>query len=143
MNATIEKFGYPHSLVREYDHWVVLVRPQQITLASMVLALKSEVTALGQAPEAAFGELKRVTADLEAALAATFAPDKINYLMLMMSDPHVHFHVLPRYASERSIAGMNFVDRAWPVAPSVADVTDTGEAERAAIADTLRGAWAR
>jgi len=85
----------------------------------------------------------RVTADLEAALAATFAPDKINYLMLMMSDPHVHFHVLPRYAGERSIAGMNFVDRAWPVAPSVADVTDTGEAERAAIADTLRGAWAR
>ena len=26
INATIEKFGYPASLVREFEHWLVLVR---------------------------------------------------------------------------------------------------------------------
>ena len=43
--------------------------------------------------------------DLDTALAKTFAPDKLNYLMLMMVDPDVHFHVLPRYAAARAFAG--------------------------------------
>jgi hypothetical protein len=32
MNATIEKFGWPATLVAEFDHWVVLLRPAQPTL---------------------------------------------------------------------------------------------------------------
>ncbi len=31
------KFGYPASLVRDYDTWVVLVRPGQCTLGALVL----------------------------------------------------------------------------------------------------------
>ena len=29
MNATIEKFGYPATLIREWQHWVLLLRPAQ------------------------------------------------------------------------------------------------------------------
>jgi len=32
LNDTIRKFGYPDTLIHEYDHWVVLLRPQQVTL---------------------------------------------------------------------------------------------------------------
>jgi diadenosine tetraphosphate (Ap4A) HIT family hydrolase len=39
---------------------------------------------------------------------------KINYLMLMMVDPHVHFHVLPRYEGDRSHGGIEVVDAGWP-----------------------------
>ena len=42
MNPTIEKFGYPTTLIREYEHWLVLLRPEQVTLGSLVLAAKSD-----------------------------------------------------------------------------------------------------
>ncbi|HWJ37643.1 MAG TPA: HIT family protein, partial [Sphingomicrobium sp.] len=45
MNPTIEKFGFPVSLLKELRHWLVLVRPAQVTLGSLVLAAKSEATA--------------------------------------------------------------------------------------------------
>src|SRR3546814_2464599 len=35
MNDTILKFGYPATLIREYEHWVVLLRPAQLTLGSL------------------------------------------------------------------------------------------------------------
>src|SRR3982751_1544134 len=54
MNPTIEKFGYPGTLLKEFEHWVVLLRPAQVTLGSMVLAAKSDATAYGDLSVAAF-----------------------------------------------------------------------------------------
>ena len=68
MNATIAKFGWPATLVAEFDHWVVLLRPAQPTLGSLVLAAKGDATAFGELPGAAHAELKTVTAAIEAAL---------------------------------------------------------------------------
>ena len=36
MNDTIVKFGYPWTLLAEYDRWVVLLRQKQVTAGSMV-----------------------------------------------------------------------------------------------------------
>ena len=58
MNDTIAKFGHPATLIAEYDHWVVLLRPAQPTLGALVLAAKSGVTAFGDLPAAAHAELK-------------------------------------------------------------------------------------
>src|SRR5690606_29739097 len=92
MNPTIEKFGYPATLIAEFDHWLVLLRPTQPTLGALVLAAKSDATAFGDLPAAAHAELKRAAAAIESALGAAVGYDRINYLMLMMVDPHVHFH---------------------------------------------------
>ena len=43
-----------------------------------------------------------ITAEIEATLQPTIGYERINYLMLMMVDPHVHFHVFPRYEGARS-----------------------------------------
>lgn len=110
MNATIEKFGHPATLIAEYDHWVVLLRPAQPTLGALVLAAKSNATAFGDLPAEAHAELKTATAAIEAALSHAVGYAKINYLMLMMVDPQVHFHVLPRYEGERSGAGLTVAD---------------------------------
>ena len=40
-------FGHPDSLVREYDHWVVLVRPKQVTLGALVMACKERAQSFG------------------------------------------------------------------------------------------------
>ena len=119
MNSTIEKFGYPQTLLREFDHWLVLLRPTQVTLGSLVIAAKSDATAFGQLAPPAFAELGAVIASAEGALGALTSYDKINYLMLMMVDPHVHFHVFPRYSEPRSWLGQAFPDQGWPGVPDL------------------------
>lgn len=120
LHATLLKFGYPATAVADYDRWAVVLRTQQITLGSLVLVCKEAATAFPDISADAFAELKSVTHDLERALAEAFTFDKINYLMLRMVDPHVHFHVLPRYATARTFGGNTYADAAWPKA---ADLT--------------------
>jgi diadenosine tetraphosphate (Ap4A) HIT family hydrolase len=117
MNATIEKFGYPATLLSEFAHWLVLLRPAQVTLGSLVLAAKSDATAYRDLPREAFAEQAEVIAAIEQALARFTNYDRINYLMLMMVDPNVHFHVIPRYAEPRRWAGIEFPDAGWPGPP--------------------------
>src|SRR5262245_23172745 len=116
-NETMVKFGYPNSLVRDYDHWVILLRPGQVTLGSLVLAAKSDATAFGSLPQGAHAELARITAEIEATRKAEIDYERINYLMLMMVDPHVHFHVIPRYAGMRTFGEVTIEDAGWPGPP--------------------------
>ena len=118
-NQTMLKFGYPDSLVRDYQHWVVLLRPAQVTLGSLVLAAKSDATAFGQLPAGAHSELATITREIEATLGRQVAYEKVNYLMLMMVDPHVHFHIFPRYHGTRAIGGATVDDRGWPGPPDL------------------------
>jgi diadenosine tetraphosphate (Ap4A) HIT family hydrolase len=117
MNPTIEKFGYPATLVREFEQWVVLLRAAQVTLGSLVMAAKSEATAFSDLPQEAFAELAEVTNAVEQALTAFTDYERINYLMLMMVDPNVHFHVIPRYSHPRTWEDIEFVDAGWPAPP--------------------------
>ena len=142
-NATVEKFGYPKSLISEYAHWVVLLRPQQVTLASLILACKSPATEFSRIGESSFETFGTVVSDIESCLRRTFSYDKINYLMLMMVDPHVHFHVLPRYGSIRDFAGKTFIDAGWPSAPDLGAVNDITESQRSELLDHLRTHWPR
>ena len=119
MNPTAEKFGHPDTLVARFDHWQVLVRPAQPTLGSLVLVCSDPITSFGALSPEAGADLARATAAIERALQALFRYDKINYLMLMMVDPDVHFHVLPRYRDEREYGGLVWVDTSWPGPPDV------------------------
>jgi diadenosine tetraphosphate (Ap4A) HIT family hydrolase len=119
MNPTIVTFGYPGSLVREFEHWAVLVRADQVTLGSLVLAAKGDATAFGALEPAAFAELGEIIPAIERALRAFCGYEKINYLMLMMVDPEVHLHVLPRYSGTRRWGDADFPDAGWPKAPQL------------------------
>ena len=138
MNPTIEKFGHPATLIAEYEHWVVLLRPAQPTLGALVLAAKSDATAFGDLPAEAHAELKTATAAIEAALGEAVGYAKINYLMLMMVDPHVHFHVLPRYDGERSGAGLTVADAGWPAQPDLGQAAKLDDAQIAALTGWLK-----
>ena len=141
MNATILKFGYPETLLAEYEHWVVLLRPKQVTAGSMVLACKEEAAALAEVSAGAWAELARATRELEQAAQAAFAYDRINYLALMMVDPHVHFHVLPRYAAEREVGGVVFRDAAWPKPADITAAVELTPGALRALGERLRAHW--
>lgn len=141
MNPTMKKFGYPASVVADYTSWVVLLRPQQVTLGALVLVCKEAVTSFGALSPAAGAELVAVAQDAEHALSAAFGHDKVNYLMLMMVDPDVHFHVLPRYAGARQWGEQQFSDVAWPGPPRLDQVNATDAATNAGILTALINHW--
>ena len=137
MNATIDKFGFPATLVCEFNHWLVLLRPAQVTIGSLILAAKGEATAYGALPADAFAEQGAAVAAIERALAAFCRYERINYLMLMMVDPHVHFHVLPRYSGSRSWDGLDFVDQGWPGPPDLKSTVALSPQQISAVRDEL------
>ena len=143
MNATMIKFGYPDTLVKEYANWVVVLRPQQATLGALVLICKNDADALSKISPAAFAELKEITTEIERNLKSCFVYDKINYLLLMMVDREVHFHVLPRYAGSRFFDQDEFTDPGWPGPPDLTQTNQPGEALKRGIQQILRQAFAR
>ena len=141
MNETISRFGYPATLIAEYEHWVVLLRPSQPTLGSLVLAAKGEARAFSALDPAAFAELADAVKDIETALSERVQYAKINYLMLMMVDPHVHYHVIPRYEGERSGAGLTITDTGWPKTPALGDAIELSDEQTAKMVGWLREIW--
>lgn len=140
-NATMRKFGAPQTIIRSYQYWSVLLRPAQATLGALVLAAHEPATAFSQLSPVSFAELHSVTRDIEAALTQAFHYDKINYLMLMMVDPDVHFHVLPRYAQPKTFAGLEFTDAGWPAVPNLGHVNATGSAVNQQLIEHLQSFW--
>jgi diadenosine tetraphosphate (Ap4A) HIT family hydrolase len=142
-NETLLKFGYPETVVGEYKHWVVLARPKQITLGSLILACRDDATAFSEIPRDAFDGLQQAVTDIETILRQEVDYAKINYLMLMMVDPNVHFHVIPRYEGTRSLNGIDYPDGAWPGPPDVKVTKDIAKEEMSALISHFRGSWAR
>ncbi len=142
MNVTAEKFGYPDSCVKSFEHWHVLVRPAQPTLGSLVLVCSDPVAQFGNISPEASRELQVATSQIERVLGEAFQFDKINYLMLMMVDPDVHFHVLPRYESNRCYEGLTFVDGSWPGPPDITAANDFPGAVKTALIQDLRARFA-
>ena len=140
-NETMLKFGYPESLIREYEYWVVLLRPAQVTLGSLVLAAKGEATAFGDLPTEAHAELSKIAKDIESVLKAAIGFQKINYLMLMMVDPHVHFHVLPRYEGSKPFNGADLRDAGWPGQPELKSAATLPPTQFEALRSRLSQAW--
>lgn len=140
-NQTAVRFGYPDTLVREYGHWLVLLREAQATLGSLVLCAKADVTEFSALPAEAFTEMGAVVADIERALKTAFDYDKINYMMLMMVDPNVHFHVIPRYAGPRSACGLTLADPGWPALPQLGQAHEVSAAERTALIGHISACW--
>ena len=140
-NPTAQKFGHPQTLVAETASWLVLVRPSQPTLGSLVLVCKEPAEAFSQLSPQAFADLAVVTRGVEAALSQFVGYARINYLMLMMVDRDVHFHVLPRYEGERSFEGTAFPDHGWPAAPKLSPAVDLEPSVAEALVLRLRALW--
>lgn len=140
-NATALSFGFPATQIVETASWRVLVRPKQPTFGALVLICKDEAKAFSDISASAFGDLQVAIKGVEAMLKRVVNYQKINYLMLMMVDPDVHFHVIPRYEGVRTHEGVTFADAGWPGPPALGEAVDLGQDGAARLAETLRAAW--
>lgn len=140
-NPTALAFGYPGSKIAETDHWLILLRPKQLTFGSLVLVCKEAVQAFSEVSPAAFADLQVAVAGIERLLKGQVDYEKINYLMLMMVDKDVHFHVVPRYAGAREHEGLTFPDAGWPAAPALGSAVELPSAVVEQLAARFAQAW--
>ncbi len=140
-NKTIETFGYPGTLIAEYEYWVVLMRQKQVTLGSVIIAAKSDVTSIGGLDPLAGAEFIRIAADFEQTLSVLFSAKKFNYMALMMVDPHPHYHAFPRYSDPVSFLAEKYSDEAWPMPPVLSSSFVLTDEQRSGLLSLLQQKW--
>ena len=101
--------------------WTWSVRPGQPTLGAGVLSLNRHAGKFSEVTEDEMKDLAELVDAVEGTIKTAFDHAIMNYLMLMMVDHHVHYHVIPRYEAVRTFAGRDWVDNGWPALPVLAD----------------------
>jgi diadenosine tetraphosphate (Ap4A) HIT family hydrolase len=115
------KFEIQKYTVAENDSWVWSLRPNQVTLGSSILSLKRHATKFSEVTAAEMKDLQDLIVRLESSVKKTFNYEIMNYLMLMMVDHHVHFHVIPRYPDAKKFKELEWIDKGWPSLPVMAE----------------------
>lgn len=128
MSATLEefraKFRVEDLMIHSTEHWKWSVRPVHSTLGSGILSLSRFCPSFSEATQAEFADLGVMVGHIEQVLKLAFSPEKMNYIMLMMVDRHLHFHVLPRYSQAKHFGEMEWIDSGWPKPPALGDYED-------------------
>ena len=115
------KFRVEELNVSENQSWTWSIRPAQATLGAGVLSLNRHALRLSDVTPEEMKDLADLVGVLEETIKAAFNHNIMNYLMLMMVDHHVHYHVIPRYDGTRTFAGLEWVDNGWPALPVIGD----------------------
>jgi diadenosine tetraphosphate (Ap4A) HIT family hydrolase len=142
-NSTMVKFGHPETVIGETEYWTVQLRPEQVTLGSLVLISREPVEAFGRVSPEGFAGLQSVIAKIEDMLRDLIAYQKINYLMLMMVDKDVHFHVIPRYDGNRDFRGLSVSDAGWPGPPQLGTAVTPDPRAAVELVEELRNRWSQ
>ena len=120
MNEFKSKFKTDEFLIYDSKYWVWSLRPVQATIGAGVLSLKRECPVLSELNQEEFSDLNDIIKVIEITLKKTFNYDIMNYLMLMMVDKQVHYHVIPRYERSIDFVGISWKDLGWPGVPNLA-----------------------
>jgi diadenosine tetraphosphate (Ap4A) HIT family hydrolase len=110
----MKKFKPSENSIKEFEHWVVLLREKQVTLGASIIALKREVPSIAQMTEEEAAEFPKVIAWFEKLNTDLFGAEKFNYIAAMMKDPFVHYHAFPRYSATVAKFGVEWKDSCWP-----------------------------
>lgn len=121
MDEFKSKFKTEELLIHETEYWVWSLRPVQATLGAGVLSLKRECPVFSELKQEEFSDLNNMIKVIEKTMKETFNYDIMNYLMLMMVDKQVHYHVIPRYQRVIDFAGKAWSDSGWPGVPNLAE----------------------
>lgn len=122
MLAFRKKFMLDELTLYETEHWVWSLRPEQVTLGSGILSLKRNCLTFSNLRSEEAADLKNMVKIIENSLSELFHYDVINYLMLMMVDKQVHFHVIPRYEKIRIFDSWQCKDYSWPGPPELTKI---------------------
>lgn len=119
MEEFIKKFEIDKNRIYSNQHWTLSLRPLQSTIGSCILSLNRECNNFSDISDDESISLKKIIVVTETSLHKSFSYERINYLMLMMVDSQLHFHVLPRYSKPVIFNGKKWTDTSWPKLPEI------------------------
>lgn len=88
--------------IAELDHSYVILNRDQFFPGYTLLFSKAHVTELFYLDRRVRGELMEEISRVAQALFDVFRPEKINYELLGNMVPHMHWHLVPRFTSEKT-----------------------------------------
>jgi diadenosine tetraphosphate (Ap4A) HIT family hydrolase len=86
--------------VQEFEQSILVVGDHQFHRGYCLLLLKEHVRELHELDGEAYLALSRELMAAGRAVVETFGPWKMNYSCYGNQDPHIHWHLFPRYDSE-------------------------------------------
>lgn len=103
--------------IAETEFWKISVPPQQPYLGYTCVFLKRHCCSLSELTADEWFDFKKLTIKLERTVRTAFAPEVFNWSCLMNHafretppNPHVHWHIKPRYHATVDFAGVAFTD---------------------------------
>lgn len=136
-DAFLKKFDINNLTIYESKYWRWSIRPLQCTVGAGILSLIRPAETLKEITEEEGADFSKIVSVIENTLSKCYNQQKMNYIMLMMVDNHVHYHVIPRYDHAITINGIEYGDECWPK-PPVLDVTIMDENTRAIVFNNLK-----
>lgn len=115
-----DKFKTETLTIYETKYWRWSLRPVQVTIGSGILSLKRPAERFSDITENESKDLVEIVKVIEKTLDGLFHYKRMNYLMLMMVDYHVHFHAIPRYDEPIECIGKSWNDEAFPKPVAIA-----------------------
>lgn len=104
----------------ESDIWRVELNPNQQHLGRTFVGLREHKSSLSELSETELLEFHRILKKLEIGARAAFGTSLFNWMCLMNNavrdhqEPHVHWHMVPRYPVATEFYGRQYTDSAWP-----------------------------
>ena len=112
-----KKFRLDLLTIQSNRHWILSVRPGQLTLGSMVVSSVNNNLNFTDLSLEAGSDLSSILAIAENAAKQIYGAVRINVVCLMMQDPLIHFHIIPRYDNPLVRYNVEWVDNYWPGPP--------------------------
>lgn len=137
-NLFKQKFLVEELLIKDYKHWHLSLRPDQVTLGALIISVKEPYENHTNLPPNTFQELGNIFSDCERILKALSNYSHINFLSLRMIDNFIHFHVFPRYEGTRNFNKIEFLDNGFPGTPDLSYRTNLGNEQLIKITNQLR-----
>ena len=105
--------------IKEFDNWILMVKPVQITLGSCIILLKKQRSSVADILDDEMAEFPKVCKWFEERCRNIYGAVKFNYHANMMKENFVHFHAIPRYDKIVSRHGVEWIDHDWPLADKI------------------------
>jgi diadenosine tetraphosphate (Ap4A) HIT family hydrolase len=114
-----DKYKTNELVVLDGLRWRWSLRPIQSTLGASLLSVRGRAQRWADIDKDACAEMLQMVKLIEEVIPRQFKARKMNYVMLMLIDPLLHFHILPRYSESREFFGESWTDASWPGPPNL------------------------
>ena len=98
--VSLWRAGRNHHFVHEFENSILVVGDHQFHRGYCLLLLKEHVRELHELEGEVYAALSQELMTAGRAVVGAFGPWKMNYSCYGNLDPHIHWHLFPRYDSD-------------------------------------------